>query len=103
MNSIISKIIEIDMVAGQRLDDAHKVESDIQMQITKKSEQTTKAIAQKADARIAKIDEIEGQYAQEEIAQINDDFASREKTLELAYLDIHEKMEQDIFNNIVKY
>ena len=103
MDSIISRIIEIDMVAGQRLEAAYKAEADIREQILRKNEQTTLAIEKKAEERIAKIDEIECQYAEEDIIKIDTDFALREEKLEQMYLDIHVKIEQDIFNNIISY
>lgn len=101
MSSIINRIIEIDSIAQQRLNDAHIIENGIRQQIIDKNTQTNKIISEKAEARIAKIDEIEQQYSQEEMAKIKEDSDAHIAKLEQVYMDTHEKIELEIFNNVI--
>lgn len=101
MSSIINKIIEIDSIAQQRLNDAQLIEKNIKKQIEEKNQQTAEFIREKAQARVAKIDEIEQQYASEEMAKIKDEFDSKINSLEEVYANTHKQIELDLYSKVI--
>lgn len=101
MSSIINKIIEIDSIAQQRLNDAELLETNIKRQIEEKNHQTSAFIKGKADARVTKIDEIEQQYAAEEMAKVKEEVDSKIQSLEEIYKTTHKQLELDLFNKVI--
>lgn len=101
MTSIINQIIEIDSIAQKRLNDAHAIEEEIKRQIVQKKQYTNDIINEKAAARIEKIEEIEQQYANEEMDRIKKEFDSKIARLEDIYTNTHEAIEAKIFNQVI--
>ncbi len=101
MPNTINKIIEIDSIAQKKLDDANLIKERIQKQVLEKSAQTNKLINEKADARISRILQIETQYAQDKMDIIKENNEKVIARLEKSYIDNHERLEQEIFNNVI--
>lgn len=102
MSNIINSIIEIDSIAQKRLNDAHLFEANIKNVIAEKKLNTNELIAQKAEMRVAKINELEKQYADDEMASIKEESDAKIALLEQLFEDNHEQQELEIFNNIIK-
>ncbi|MEG2429847.1 MAG: hypothetical protein RSA79_04890 [Oscillospiraceae bacterium] len=101
MPSIIEQIVEIDSVAQQRLDEANKIKIDIQNEVDKTSKKTKLSLEQKAKETIEKVQEIENQFANQEIDKILKDNNVSLSRIEKYYQDNHKSIEDKVFNNII--
>lgn len=101
MPNIISQIIEIDMIAQRRLDDANKIKAQYNVELNEKKAQTAKALDDKTKYRIEQILLNEQKLAQEEKAVIKSQTDTAINRLEDIFNQTHEKLEQDIFNNVI--
>ncbi|MEG0693609.1 MAG: hypothetical protein RR444_11090 [Oscillospiraceae bacterium] len=101
MANIINQIIEIDGIAQKRLDDANKVKDQYLIELNEKKAQTTKALEEKTRLRIEKVLSTETKFAEEQKAIIKNETDATIKRLEDIYIQNHEKLEQDIFNNVI--
>lgn len=101
MSSIINKIIEIDSIAQQRLNDAYVIQNGIRQQILEKNEQTNRVIHEKAESRIAKIDELEQQYANEELVRLREECDAQIERLEQFYSKNHVALEKNLFDRVI--
>lgn len=102
MVNIINRIIEIDTIAQQRLDEAHKLKEAVKVQVLEKAEQTSTLISEKADMRISRIEEIETQYAKDKMDKIKAENQQSLSRLEENYNKNHEQFEKEILDNIIK-
>lgn len=101
MESIISKILEIDKQAEQKLSEASELKEQLALDAQAEADFLEQTLKQKADAAIANVEAVnklefenityENQKKHSEIIKVLDDFYERE----------HEKIESVIFENIV--
>ncbi|MFZ2539922.1 MAG: hypothetical protein WAX04_13665 [Oscillospiraceae bacterium] len=101
MANTINQIIEIDAVAQKRLDNASKIKEQYLQELSEESDQTNKALEEKTQSRMEKVLSTETQYAEGKKAKIKDENDATIKRLEDTYNQNHQKLEQDIFNNVI--
>lgn len=101
MANIINQIIEIDGIAQKRLDDAKKIKEQYLAELAEKKAQTNIALEEKTKGRIEKLLSTEAKFAEEQKVKIKEENDATIKRLEDIYTKNHEKLEQDIFNNVI--
>lgn len=101
MKNIINQIIEIDAVAQKRLDDANKIKEQYLQELKIKSQEVNEKLEEKTKNRIQKILVTESQFADEQKSNIEKETQKVIERLEETYKTNHEKLEQDIFNNVI--
>ncbi len=101
MPNMINQIIEIDRIAQKCLDDANKIREQYLNELKEKTAQTNKALNEKTQNRIEKVLLTETAFAEEQKAKIKNENDAIIKQLLDIYTQKHEKLEQDIFNNVI--
>ena len=101
MPNIINQIIAIDEIAQKLLNDANHVKDQYIVELNQEKEQITSHLSEKTLVHIDKILATETKFAQEQKANIKQDTDVTIKRLLDIYNQNHEKLEQDIFNNVI--
>lgn len=101
MANIIDQIIEIDEIAQKQLDEASKIKELYMKELKDKENEVNNFLEKKTTDRIRKLTETEIQLAEEQKAKITADNKIVLEHLEAVYNKNHEKLEQEIFHNVV--
>ncbi|MEG0894423.1 MAG: hypothetical protein RSE07_01925 [Oscillospiraceae bacterium] len=101
MINTINAILKIDEKAKQKVNEALKFKDDVEKQMQKEMCLENEEIDTKINDRIKKIEDFENQYSAEQAAIIDKQTKDKIQNLEDVYNKIHEKLEEEIFQNIV--
>lgn len=101
MENLVNKIIEIDSIADQRLNDA---ESDSAKMIEKSEREAAdlrENLRSRAENRMSKIRDFHRIETEDAISRINEDCNEKIRSLDEAYDSMHSSIEESIFRMIV--
>lgn len=101
MESIIAQIISIDELAQKRLQDASRQREEMRSKTEESIEETTRALREEAENRISIVTKQEDEAAQAQIAEIKEQNAALWARLEATCNENREKLETQIFENVV--
>ena len=101
MENIIHDILEIDLEAKKKLDEAIEKKNSIIKDASDKENEIKTSILKRAEERLKKVEDFNKGNADEAIAKINDYTKEKTESLEELYNKNHQKWEDDILNGIV--
>lgn len=101
MANIIDQIIKIDSVAQKKLDDAAHLKEQYEQDAKQKMAQTNALIQQKVQAKLDGIRQEEAARAEEEKEQLRRGQEEAFARLERIFDETHEKLEQEIYQNVL--
>ncbi len=97
----INAILQIDKKAKQKVEEALLYKENIEKQMQDEINLESESIDAKINNRIKKIEDLENKYSAEQKKIIDQKTKDEIKNLEDVYNRIHEKLEEEIFQNIV--
>lgn len=101
MTNTINQIIEIDALAQKKLAHAKAIKEQYLKELDEQTAQTNLELEIKTKNRIETFFHTEEKFAQEEMLRIKTETAEIINRIEKIYTDNHEKLEQEIFNNVI--
>jgi len=102
MENIINQILEIDLRARQKLEDAYKQKSCILLQAEQDEEKIKNDIIERANNRLCKVEQCEKEDTDAKIEQIKIKTSESIKAIDDIFQTNHIQWENDIYNSIIK-